>query len=421
MPHSLPSSSAAIDLSEFRGAWRIVLVALLGLCVSASASLLYSFGSLVIPLQEAFGWSRAELQPAISFLFGGTIVSTQLVGWLNERWSMRRVSALSLVGMSLCYLLMTRLGHSIGWLYLLCALLPLVGVGTTQVTWSNLIILWFSRNRGLALAAMLSGTGLSAMLYPSALTWVIARWHWQGGFLLLALLPLAVLPLLLAWMKLPIARRVSQSSVATPASRDQGVPFRAALRSMRFWMLNLGLALVVAAVVAMISNTIPLLRDKGLSASEAGRVFGSFGISLVIGRLIVGYLFDRLWAPAVAAVTLALPAIGCALLGSTGAQHTGMLMLATMLAGVGAGAEFDISAYLVARYFGMRDYGRLFGLHVSLITCAATLSPWLFGYLYASTGTYTTMLAVCGGAFVSGALLMLPLGRYPKFDSLSLA
>ncbi len=413
------SSSASIDLNEFRGAWRIVLVAMLGLCVSASASLLYSFGSLVIPLQHAFGWSRADLQPAVSFLFGGTIVSTQVVGWLNERWSMRRVSGFSLAGLSACYLLMTQLGHTIAWLYLLCALLALLGVGATQVTWSNLIVLWFSRNRGLALAAMLSGTGLSAMVYPQAVTWAIARWNWQGGFVLLGLAPLAVLPLALAWMKLPS----QPEKTATPvlARRHEGMPFRAALRSTRFWTLNLALALVVAAVVAMISNIIPLLRDKGLSASDASHVFGSFGISLVVGRLLVGYLFDRLWAPGVAAVTLALPALGCVLLGSTGAQQTGLLTLATMLVGVGAGAEFDIGAYLVARYFGMRDYGRLFGLHVSLITCAATLSPWFFGRLYVLSGTYATMLAICGGAFISGALLLLPLGRYPKFDSLNVA
>ncbi|WP_185219001.1 MFS transporter [Paraburkholderia dinghuensis] len=419
MRDARPTNSASIDLSEFRGAWRIVLVAMLGLCVSASASLLYSFGSLVIPLQHAIGWSRADLQPAVGFMFGGTIVSTQLVGWLNDRWGMRRVSALSLAGMSACYLLMTQLGHAIGWLYLLCTLLALAGVGATQVTWSNLIVLWFSRNRGLALAAMLSGTGLSAMVYPQAVTWAISRWNWQGGFVLLGLAPLAVLPLALAWMKLPSQHGKAAADFA--AQRHDGLLFRTALRSARFWTLNLALALVVAAVVAMISSTIPLLRDKGLDASDASRAFGGFGISLLVGRLIVGYLFDRLWAPGVAAVTLALPALGCALLGSADAQQTGLLTLATMLVGVGAGAEFDIGAYLVARYFGMRDYGRLFGLHVSLITCAATLSPWFFGHLYASTGTYATMLAICGGAFVSGALLLLPLGRYPKFDSLNLA
>lgn len=420
MPHSRRSRLAAIDLGEFSGAWRIVLVAVLGLGVSASASLLYSFGALVIPLQHAFGWSRAELQPAVSCLFAGTIVSTQVVAGLNARFGMLRITALSLVGMGLCYALMTQLGHSIGWLYLMCVLLPLAGVGATQVTWAHLIILWFSRNRGLALAAMLSGTGLSAMIYPSAVTWAISRWHWQGGFVLLALAPLAVLPLAMAWMRVPGPRPAGRAAAA-PAHNGEGVRFRNAVRSTRFWTLNMALALVVASVVAMISNTVPLLCDKGISAAQASRIFGSFGVSLIVGRLIVGYLFDRLWAPGVAAATLAIPALGCALLGGASASQTGLLTLATMLVGVGAGAEFDIGAYLVSRYFGMRDYGRLFGVHVSLITAAAALAPWCSARLYASTGTYAAMVAACGAAFLCGALLLLPLGRYPKFDPVTLA
>lgn len=109
------------------------------------------------------------------------------------------------------------------------------------------------------------------------------------------------------------------------------------------------------------------------------------------------------------------------LLSTTGADHAATLALATLLIGLGAGAEFDIAAYLMARYFGMRDYGRLFGVHVALITIASALAPWLFGRIYTVTGSYTTMLAICGAAFLLGAITLLPLGRYPKFDSLNLA
>ncbi len=197
--------------------------------------------------------------------------------------------------------------------------------------------------------------------------------------------------------------------------------YRDAMRSARFWTINIALAMVVAAMVTMVSNTVPLLRDKGLSAAEASQVFGSFGLSLIGGRVLVGYLIDRLWAPGVAAVALIMPALGCLLLSATGANQPGTLALATLLIGIGAGAEFDIAAYLMARYFGMRDYGRLFGVHVALITIAAALAPWLFGLIYTATGSYTTMLAICGTAFLIGPMLLLPLGRYPSFTTRNLA
>ncbi|QOT78332.1 MFS transporter [Cupriavidus basilensis] len=414
--------SVAIDLTEFRRGWRVVLLAMLGLAVAANASLLYAFGALVIPLQNAFGWSRGELQPAISFLFGGAVVGAQMVGWFNQRWGMRRVTVLSLIALSVTFALMLLMGRSIWWLYLICALLPIAGMGTMHITWTHLVNLWFDRNRGLALALMLSGTGLSASLIPSAVTWSVARWGWQAAFLLLALLPLVlVVPLALRWLETPQDRQAASKEAVVAQEPVSGMAYRDAMRSARFWTINIALAMVVAAMVTMVSNTVPLLRDKGLSAAEASQVFGSFGLSLIGGRVLVGYLIDRLWAPGVAAVALVMPALGCLLLSTTGANQPGILALATLLIGIGAGAEFDIAAYLMARYFGMRDYGRLFGVHVALITIAAALAPWLFGLIYTATGSYTTMLAICGTAFLIGPMLLLPLGRYPSFTTRNLA
>jgi MFS family permease len=416
------SNKLAIDLTEFKLGWRIVVLAMLGLAINANASMLYAFGTLVIPLQTAFGWARGDLQAAVSFLFAGAVVGSQLVGWLNQRFGMKRVTHLSIISLSLCFAAMTQMGRSIAWLYLFFTLLPIASLGTMHVTWTHLVNLWFERNRGLSLALVLSGTGLSAALLPSSVAWAVERWGWQAAFLLLASLPVVlVLPLALRWMTVPSHAAAlpdgKRGAAAAGAPQLPGVSFASGLRSARFWCLNIGLSLVVAAVVTMVANTVPLLRDKGLTATAASAVFGSFGLSLIGGRVVVGYLVDRLWAPAVAAVALSLPALGCGLLGLTGSGETSTLVLATMLVGIGAGAEFDIAAYLVARYFGMRDYGRLFGVHLGLITAAAALAPLLTGALYQATGGYSAMLWLCGGAFVIGALLLLPLGRYPRFET----
>ena len=59
------------DFSEFKRGWRVVLLGLFGICTSITAALLYAFGTLVIPLEQAFGWSRGDLQASITFLFAG--------------------------------------------------------------------------------------------------------------------------------------------------------------------------------------------------------------------------------------------------------------------------------------------------------------------------------------------------------------
>jgi len=415
-------ASAHLDWREFRLGWRILVLSMLGVAISATTAMLYAFGAMVIPLQKAFGWNRGDMQFAISFLFAGAVVSAQLVGWLNLRYGIRRVTVASVICLSLSIAAMPLMGSSIGWLYLFYALLPIAGLGTMQVTWTFLVNLWFERNRGLGLALMLSGTGLAAALIPSIVTAATERWGWQSAYLILAALPvLLVLPLALRWMRLPpAAAAVAQTQPSRGTSADTtllpGIAFGRGIRSAKFWFLNIALTLVVAAVVLMVTNIVPLLRDKGLSAGDASKVFGAFGVSLICGRLLVGYLVDHLWAPGVAAVAIAMPALGCFLLWVSGAPDTGALVLATALVGIGAGAEFDVAAYLVSRYFGLRDYGRLFGIHVGVTTAGAASATWVAGSLYKATGSYSTMLALCAGAFVIGALMLLPLGRYPKFS-----
>lgn len=192
------------DFSEFKHGWRVVILGLFGICTSITAALLYAFGTLVIPLEQAFGWSRGDLQASITFLFAGVAISTQLVGWLYRRYGLRRVAIVSIVLQIVGYLAITRIQGSIGWLYLAFFSMPIVCAGTIAITWTQLINLWFERNRGLALAVILCGTGLMAMILPPLLSRLIAAYGWQAGFIALAAMPLLfTLPLSLMWLRVP--------------------------------------------------------------------------------------------------------------------------------------------------------------------------------------------------------------------------
>lgn len=409
-------NSAAIDFAEFRQSWSIVLLAVVGVTISINAALLYGFGVLVLPLQSAFGWERGALQAAIAFLFGGAVVGLQIVGWLNARYGIKRVTVVSWMLMALGYLATTRIGGSIWTLYAAFFLLPIVGMGALAVTWTQLLNLWFVRNRGLALAIGLSGTGITAAVAPSLFGWGIAQWGWQAPFVMMAGVNLVLgVPLTLLWFRLPAASRPHALVVDERTQlATAGMTFREALVSPKLWICNLALALVVAAVIGLVTSTVPMLRDKGLSAADAARIFGAFGLALIAGRLAVGYLLDRLWPPGVAAVSMALPAFGAMLFLSGSLDHA-ILTAGAALAGLGAGAEFDVAAFLIARYFGLKDYGRIFGLHQGLITVASAAAPVVFAAMYSATGAYTAMLTCCATGAAAGAALLLLLGRTPQF------
>jgi MFS family permease len=409
--------------SEFGRGWRIVLLALAGAATTASVTLLYGFGTLVLPLQKAFGWSRGDLQVAISFMSGGVVVASQIAGWCNLRWGLRRMALVSLVALALALCAITLVQGSIGWLYLAFFLAPIAGTGVTFVTWTQLVSQWFDRQRGLALALVLCGSGLSAAILPPLMSWAIERWDWRAGFVVIGALPLLLTwPLALAWMRAspdaaPPPSPATQAPSPPPAQAEAtDGDFRSAVRSRRFWTLNLALTLVVSAIVGMVTNTVPLLRDMGLTATQAGSVFSSFGIALISGRIAAGWLIDRLWAPGVAA--LSLPALGCLLLwGADASWPTAALVLAVALVGAGTGAEFDLSAYLVSRYFGLQHYGRLFGIHLGLITAGSMIAPFMFAAMYKASGGYAPMLAYAVGCCVVGPLLLLTLGRMPALKT----
>lgn len=411
-------AATALELTEFKLGWRALLVAIIGVASSVNATLLYGFGAMVVPLEKAFGWTPAQLQPAIAFLFLGAIISSQVVGGLNQRFGLRRVTLCSLVALACGFLLLTQMGESIWTLYLGFIGIAWAGFGTLQVTWTYFINLWFERNRGLALALTLSGTGIAAIIMPPLITSVTQRWNWQAGFIAMALMAvLLAIPLVFFWMTVAPAQKIpaqASGGQSQPPVDSAGLTFREGCRSRKFWACNIALTLVVSAILGIVTNAIPMLRSRGMSAMEASQIFSSFGISLILGRVVVGYLVDRIWAPGVAAVTLLLPAVGCILF-SIHELSSPMLVVATLLVGVGAGAEFDLAAFLVSRYFGLREYGRLFGLHLGLITAGAAASPLLFGVMFRMTGSYSVLLIYCTGCFIIGAVLLLSLGRYPSW------
>jgi MFS family permease len=411
--HSMVAKTTArVDLAEFKRGWHILLLAGLGVATCVTAAVLYGFGALVVPLQQSFGLARADLQLSITCLFLGAGVACHLAGLLNQRFGMRAVTTLSLLALSLGYLALTLFHGTLWHLYLGFAMLAFAGVGTLQVTWSHLVNEWFERNRGLALAIVLSGTGLTAAVLPSLLSWSIARWDWRAGFAAMAAPTLLLtLPLTLMWMRSPARLAAAHPTVDSVLP---GESWSSAIRGRKFWTLTLALTLAVSAVLGLLTSVIPLLRDKGFDAATASGIFASFGVSLVVGRIVVGYLLDRLWPAGVSAAALALPAIGCLML-VTVKSNVPALVAACALIGIGTGAEFDISSYLLARYFGMRDFGRLYGLSLGILTFASALAPALFAVLYKSSGSYDSMLSVAVGCFIVGPGLLLTLGRCPRW------
>jgi MFS family permease len=159
-----------------------------------------------------------------------------------------------------------------------------------------------------------------------------------------------------------------------------------------------------------------MVQLHGFGAGTAATVMGVVALGILAGRLLIGALFDRFWAPGVAFPALLLPAIGCwFLMGHETALP--LVMAGAFLMGFAAGTESDVIAFLAARYFGIAHYGRIYGFLYMSFGIFSALSPMAYGAVRDATGNYDAMLLAAMAMFAVGGTLLLLLGRYPDLSA----
>lgn len=156
----------------------------------------------------------------------------------------------------------------------------------------------------------------------------------------------------------------------------------------------------------------------GFSPQTAAGVLGVVALGILTGRVLIGLLFDRFWAPGIAFPAMLLPAIACFLLMGTSTTLP-VIMAGAFLLGFAAGAESDVIAFLAARYFGMANYGTIYDALYVPYGIGSAISPVLYGTVRDVTGGYDAMLGAAIFMFGFGGALLLTLGQYPALEAQS--
>jgi MFS family permease len=395
--------------------WLVVLAAMVGVAVGLSPVPFYTIGMFAPELSKAFGWSFAAMMGSIGVQSGVVMVSGPLAGFAVDRWGARRVAVVSLVLFGLCFMSLALSNGSLLLYYAQWGVMSVLGAGTLSATWTRVVNGWFDKNRGLALGLASTGTGLTGFLIKPFTAWIITDYGWRTAFVAVGLLPIVVgIPLILLFFHEKRDVLTSVSREDAPVVEEYGLTLMQALRSRKFWILAFAFFLIAFALTAPTPNLENILKSFHFQLAQIGGITASFGLAVIAGRIVGGWMLDRIWAPAVAFFILLVPALGSWLL--AGDTLSGRAALAAVLCiGFGAGFEFDLLAYLISRYFGQRNYGTIYGCFYTVIAFGGGLGPVVYGYAYDSTGTYGTALMLGVGCVLTGAVLLLLLGAYPVF------
>jgi MFS family permease len=168
--------------------------------------------------------------------------------------------------------------------------------------------------------------------------------------------------------------------------------------------------LMGASVQGCLVHLTAMLTDRGSTLQMAALGSSLMGAAVLMGRVGTGYLLDRFFAPHLAAVFFGGVAAGIGLLwAGTG---TAVAFAGGFLVGLGMGAEVDIIAYLISRYFGLRSFGKVYGSAFGAYVLAGALGPLAMGKGFDLTGSYDVPLAVLLTFTLASTVLITRLGPY---------
>lgn len=401
---------------EWRLAWTLPLVSGLGYGIGVAHN--YSFGLFILPLEQEFGWSRSAITGGLFVYSVINVCLSFVLGLMIDKWGTRRIA---LPGMALYCLAIACLSLAGANILLWWALWVFVGLAALMVNstiWSTAVVSRFDHSRGLALAVTLCGGGLSAIFIPLLTNGLLAGLDWRHAYVALAgVLAVVALPALFFLFRdrHDIVRTGGgEAQLEAKVVQVGGYTLREALKSSRYLRLAAATTLMLMCLLAMFINLVPILVSHGLTRAEAAGLAGLSGIGSIVGRLCAGWLLDRVNGAVIGGIAFAMPIVVALLLLFGGAP---VAALAAFLLGLTVGTEMDVIGYLTSRYFGVRNFGAVFGSMIGLMSLATGLGPLVGNLIYDQFGSYNYLLIGIIPVFACCSLMIFSLGAYPTFES----
>jgi hypothetical protein len=239
---------------------------------------------------------------------------------------------------------------------------------------------------------------------------MIAAYGWRE-----ALLTVAALVLFVSWPVVAYCLREPSAAEAaarklTAAGKSFGLSFQQAMREPTFWILNIGFFLLGITATSLVTQQVPLLRDAGWTAVETTRLQTTFGFGLLFARVAVGFVIDHIFAPRVLTTVSIGGAAACVLY----ALYPEYGYVSAILIGFLLGAEFDVLAFLIKRYYGNVAYGRVYGVIFGVFYLGSAVGIWGLPKLRELSAdlSYDNALYAAAVILLASAVLMAFMPKY---------
>ena len=392
--------------------WYVVAISCLATSTGIAPFVFISLGLFMIPFYNEFGWTRGQISSIIPVLVLSLMIAQPFAGTRTLLIPSTIVFGLLLAAIPI---FVSEIWH----LAIIFFLIGTLGVGANTMPHMRIISGWFNKRRGLAIGISVSGIGLGYTYVPMLLESIISAHGWRAGYYALSLLVLFVaLPLIYIFLKGSPEEMGLFADGVEPVDANEipqskiGLTSAETIRKLDFWLLLFIFLFISFNLHGLSQHLPPMMTDRGFDSSMAAMITSSLGLSVLVSRVLVGYLLDIYFAPRVAMLFFGLSTIGIAMFLLTSSLP--LLFLAAILAGLSLGAEIDILAYLIGKYFGLRSFGEIYGLLFVGIFLGTAMGSPAFGLSFDKTGSYSSILTIAIVVNVIAVLLTTKLGPYPE-------
>jgi OFA family oxalate/formate antiporter-like MFS transporter len=391
LPVSLSGEAASISRW-----WRM----LGGLLMTLALGTLYAWSVFVTPLENEFGWKRAQTSSVFTFAVIMFAASLLLAGRLQDRFGPFWISLTGSILVSLSFLLFAYTS-SLYSLYFFYGVLGGVGLGFGFGTVVPVMAKWFPDRTGLAIGLALAGFGGGSAVFGSFANLVLfPRFGWRTSCMILGGIFFAMTMTGAFLLRNPAVSRQPTDNLSvysTATARHQFTPAEV-LRTPGFYLLWLGFGLGSAAGLMVISQLIPFANSQGIASAALatlGLVVGAFGN--VSGRVLSGWLSDIMGRLNALRVVLAMSSVAMPSLYWVGA-HLAALYVLIFVVYFCYGAQASVIPATVADFWGTRFAGTNYGSIFTAWGFAGILGPTIGGVLFDRHKNY-------GVAFYTAAAL----------------
>jgi OFA family oxalate/formate antiporter-like MFS transporter len=394
--------------------WTVVLAAV---AINLILGVLYAWSVMGKALVVQWHWKTTEASLPFTVSAGCFALMMIFAGRLQDKIGPRFVVMLGglILGLGL---IGSSFVHTPQWMWVTFGLVGGFGIGLGYSATTPPCLKWFPPARkGLITGIVVSGVGLAAVYIAPLTQHLLKITTIPNTFLILGagtIVLVALLSLLVANPPagyVPAGAASAGAQVKAPSVARPDLDWHEMLRTPQFYQLWVMFVLAASAGLMIISQVALIAKVQAHIDKWGFLPVALLALFNTLGRLVSGFLSDRIGRPKTLLLALALQTVN--MFAFVHYTTPGLFLFGSAFAGLCYGTTFTLFPATTADYYGIRNLGVNYGLVFTGFGVAGVIGPMLGAKIHDAYGSYAWAFGISAGMLMVGALLALTL-RPPK-------